>query len=103
MEPTITLDTLAAAAEETAQPRYPYDRRNMTHEVEVPLDSDPTQLVTRTRKVTEDFEVALANPEYDYWHPGGEIIGKSGQRYGEHVADWYIKGHKWQRGKPGHN
>lgn len=94
------IDQLEAAAEAVSVPLFPYDRATMTRTVEVPLDSDRTKYRTVARPVTDDFDVAIFDPRFDFWHKGGEIVGKSGKFYGSHPAGWFGKGHKWYAGRP---
>lgn len=86
--------------EEDFVPRYPYDRDNMVREIKIVT---PSGEFTTTARVTEDFDEAVENPEVQYYHRGGQIIGRSGKKYGFHPGpDWFIKGYKWERGRPEH-
>ena len=86
--------------DEDFQPRYPYDRDNMEREITVVF---PTGEYKKVVRVVEFFNEALEDPEAQYFHQGGRIRSSDGKNYGTHPGpDWFIKGHKWERGRPEH-
>jgi len=92
-----TVSSMEDTIEVMGENAFPYDRRSMTHQVEVALPGGKTKLVTR--KVTTDFHKAVSEPEeYDYYQaedgrieytPGPNIV------YGFHEKGWFVKG-KWK-------